>query len=114
MGEKVYIPEKSKGEMAESIVLQIMNKSITNPALKTVNLPEIRDNQFLNDILDKQNPEELEEITKKLKLYLNSGSQPLMVRATEVLKKINTPNAKKLLESLKNHPDIDVRRITRR
>jgi ribosomal protein L37AE/L43A len=121
--KKVTKPNKElldtlERERANDIISQLQNDekpdSSIQISLKKLNVSEIKTNHYLEEFFNIQNSAKLDQIVEKLEKFLNMGSQPVCVRATEILKKIQRPKAQELINSLKNHPDMDVRRIARR
>lgn len=120
-GGNIYKSPRQSGpkldrNSAEDLVAEILDNSrkVAYFNLMTMSNTEIRNNCYLGTILNERNAEDLIQIEKNLESILNSGPRELWFKALEILKKINTPDAKKLIVSFKKHPDMEVRRISQR
>lgn len=95
------------------LILDDLMSEYPNSAARRVSLQEIRDNEELDKILSRQQKSTLIGIIKRLKADLNDSRRPLRIRAAIILKKIRIPAAQKIIETLKNDPDMDIRMIAR-
>lgn len=108
-----YRQEQKCKRKVEAFIKELEDDRTKRASNRQWNHSNIRRNHNLDNLLVNLKPDEMKKIIELLNSDLKGSDRLLRLRAVELLKKIPDLSAKKMLESLKNDLDIDIRRRAR-